>query len=92
MSLAIWSCSSTRGTIMINKVEIGMTQEDVRHLLGKPMYKSADVSGEEWGYRKQVGKITEPEEVLFIVLFDEQGKVIAYDSVKERPYFHRRQL
>ena len=46
-------------------------------------------SGEQWGYRKVVGEVIDAEEMLFVVTFDNDGKVVAYNSVKEFPS-HRR--
>ncbi len=85
MNLAFDSCIATRDTTKINKVEIGMTQSDIRHLLGNPLFKNADETGEQWGYRKVVGEIIDAEEMLFVVTFDNDGKVVAYNSVKEFP-------
>ena len=85
MTLAFDSCIATRDTTKINKVEMGMTQSDIRHLLGNPLFKNADETGEQWGYRKVVGEIIDAEEMLFVVTFDNDGKVVAYNSVKEFP-------
>ena len=85
MNLAFDSCIATRDTTKINKVEMGMTQSDIRHLLGNPLFKNADETGEQWGYRKVVGEIIDAEGMLFVVTFDNDGKVVAYNSVKEFP-------
>lgn len=85
MNLAFDSCIATRDTTKINKVEMGMTKSDIRHLLGNPLFKNADETGEQWGYRKVVGEIIDAEEMLFVVTFDNDGKVVAYNSVKEFP-------
>ncbi len=85
MNLAFDSCIATRDTTKINKVELGMTKSDIRHLLGNPLFKNADETGEQWGYRKVVGEIIDAEEMLFVVTFDNDGKVVAYNSVKEFP-------
>ena len=37
---------------------------------------------------KLVGEIAGPESMIFVVTFDNDGKVIAYNSVKEHPYYH----
>lgn len=89
MNLAFDSCITTRDTNKINKVELGMTKGDIQHLLGKPLFKNADETGEQWGYRKVVGEVIDAEEMLFVVTFDSEGKVVAYNSVKEFPP-HRR--
>ena len=83
VSLSFDSCIATRDTAKINKVELGMTKSDIQHLLGTPKLKNADENGEQWGYRKMVGEVIDAEEMLFIVTFDDDGKVIAYNSVKE---------
>lgn len=49
------------------------------------MFKNANEDIEEWGYRKTVGEIIDAEEMLFIVSFDSDGRVIGYQSVKEHP-------
>ena len=89
MSLAFDSCIATRDTTKINKVELGMTKSDIQHLLGTPLFKNADERGEEWGYRKVVGEVIDSEEMLFVVTFDNEGKVVSYNSIKEFPPHHR---
>ena len=76
------SCISTRDTVRLNKVELGMNKSDIQHLLGTPLFKNANEQGEKWGYRKYVGEITDSEEMYFIVRFDANDRVIAYQSVK----------
>ena len=49
MSQALISCVSTRSTSKINKIEIGMSKEDIRKLLGNPVYRIAWQDGEQWG-------------------------------------------
>ena len=85
MSVALDSCIATRDTTKINKVEMGMSKSDIQHLLGTPLFKNADEFGEQWGYRKVVGEVIDAEEMLFVVTFDNEGKVVAYNSVKEFP-------
>ena len=89
LNLGLNSCFATRDTNKINKVELGMNKSDIQHLLGKPLYKNADETGEQWGYRKVVGEVIDAEEMLFVVTFDNDGKVVSYNSVKEFPP-HRR--
>ena len=88
LNLGLDSCIATRDTTKINKVELGMNKSDIQHLLGKPLYKNADETGEQWGYRKVVGEVIDAEEMLFVVTFDNDGKVVAYNSVKEFPPHH----
>ena len=85
LNLGLDSCIATRDSTKISKVEMGMTKSDIQHLLGKPLFKNADETGEQWGYRKVVGEILDSEEMLFLVTFDNNGKVVAYNSVKEFP-------
>ena len=85
LNLGLDSCIATRDSTKINKVEMGMDKSDIQHLLGTPLFKNADESGEQWGYRKVVGEILDSEEMLFLVTFDNNGKVVAYNSVKEFP-------
>ena len=89
LNLGLDSCIATRDSTKINKVEMGMDKSDIQHLLGTPLFKNADETGEQWGYRKIVGEILDSEEMLFLVTFDNDGKVVAYNSVKEFPS-HRR--
>ena len=89
LALGFNSCIATRDTTKINKVEMGMSKSDIQHLLGIPLFKNADETGEQWGYRKVVGEIIYAEEMLFVVTFDNDGKVVSYNSVKEFPP-HRR--
>ena len=88
MSQALISCVSTRSTSKINKIEIGMSKEDIRKLLGNPVYRHAWQDGEQWGYHKQVGEIAGPEQVLLVVSFDGNGKVAQFETVKEFPRMH----
>lgn len=88
LSVSLSSCIATRDTVKINKVEMGMTKSDIQNLLGTPLFKNANESGEEWGYRKMVGEIAGPESMIFVVTFDNDGKVVAYNSVKDHPYYH----
>lgn len=81
-SIAMTSCGVTAATSKINKVELGMNKDNIKQLLGKPLFRNANETGEEWGYRKVVGDILQPEEMYFIVTFDANNKVIAYNSVK----------
>ena len=89
LNLGLDSCIATRDTTKINKVELGMDKGDIQHLLGKPLFKNADETGEQWGYRKVVGEVIDAEEMLFVVTFGNEGKVVAYNTVKEFPP-HRR--
>jgi len=88
LSVSLNSCISTRDTVKINKVEMGMTKSDIQNLLGSPLFKNANETGEEWGYRKLVGEIAGPESMIFVVTFDNDGKVVAYNSVKDYPHYH----
>ena len=85
LNLGLDSCIATRDSTKINKVEMGMDKSDIQHLLGTPLFKNADETGEQWGYRKVVGEILDSKEMLFLVTFDNDGKVVAYNSVKEFP-------
>ncbi len=88
LSVSLNSCVATRDTVKINKVEMGMTKSDIQNLLGTPLFKNANETGEEWGYRKLVGEIAGPESMIFVVTFNNDGKVVAYNSVKDHPYYH----
>ncbi len=87
-ALVMGSCGTTRDTERINSIEIGMTKDKVRKLLGLPKYRNACDEGEEWGYRKYVGKNVDIEEVLFVVTFDENEQVIGYETVQQFPRLH----
>ena len=82
VGMVITSCISTRDTVRLNKVELGMNKSDIQHLLGTPLFKNANEQGEKWGDRKYVGEITDSEEMYFIVKFDTNDRVIAYQSAK----------
>lgn len=82
MGMVTTSCIATRDTVRLNQVELGMDKSDIQHLLGTPLFKNANQQGEKWGYRKYVGEITDSEEMYFIVRFDTNDRVIAYQSVK----------
>ena len=82
MGMVSTGCMSTRDTVRLNQVELGMDKSDIEHLLGTPLFKNANQQGEKWGYRKYVGEITDSEEMYFIVRFDSKDRVIAYQSVK----------
>ena len=88
LSVSLNSCIATRDTVKINKVEMGMTKSDIQNLLGTPLFKNANETGEEWGYRKLVGEIAGPEQMIFVVTFNNDGKVVAYNSVKDHPRYH----
>ena len=81
MGMVSTGCMSTRDTVRLNQVELGMDKSDIQHLLGTPLFKNANQQGEKWGYRKYVGEITDSEEMYFIVRFDTKDRVIAYQSV-----------
>ena len=82
------SCIATRSTTKINKVEVGMTKTEVSKLLGTPMFKNGDTTGEQWGYRKMIGEVAGPEPVIFLVTFDNEGKVVGYETLKDHPHYH----
>lgn len=88
MSIATSSCIATRSTQQVNKVELGMTKSDIKKLLGTPEYKSANEIGEQWGYRKMLGEIAGPQERLFVVVFDHNGKVVEYNTIDDHRH-HR---
>jgi outer membrane protein assembly factor BamE (lipoprotein component of BamABCDE complex) len=88
MMILTTSCITTRSTTKINKVEVGMTKNEITELLGSPLFKNGDIKGEQWGYRKHIGEITDPEEVIFLVTFDENGEVASYDTIKEHGHRH----
>lgn len=81
-------CITTRSTRKINEIELGMTKEEIRTLFGKPVYRNAWQEGEEWGYHKQVGEISGPEQVLLIIYFDGEGEVSGFKTEKEYPRMH----
>ncbi|WP_407403131.1 outer membrane protein assembly factor BamE [Sodaliphilus sp.] len=81
MSITATSCIATRSTTQVAKVEVGMDKNDVRKLLGQPETKNGDLISEQWVYRKMLGEIAEPVETYFLVNFNADGKVIAYQSI-----------
>ena len=89
MGMATTSCVSTRDTVRINQVELGMDKSDIQKLLGTPLFKNANENGEKWGYRKYVGELADAEEMYFIVKFDANDRVTAYQSVKAPNRHHK---
>lgn len=87
-ALMMSSCVVTRSTTKINKVEVGMSKSEISKLLGTPIFKNGDTAGEQWGYRKMIGEVAGPEQVIFLVTFDSQGKVIGYETIKDHPHYH----
>lgn len=65
-----------------------MTKNEISKLLGMPIFKNGDTLGEQWGYRKMIGDVAGPEQVIFLVTFDNQGKVVGYETVKDHPHYH----
>ena len=47
MSMSLVVCITTSSTSKINKIEIGMAKEDIRKLLGNPVYRNAWEEGEQ---------------------------------------------
>lgn len=90
LSLTMTSCVTTLSTQRINRVEVGMTRENIRHLLGTPEFKNGNLDGEQWGYHLLVGEIAGPEERLFLVTFDANGRVVDYRTINDRPHHHMR--
>ena len=88
MSQALISCVSTRSTSKISRIELGMSKEDIRKLLGNPVYRHAWQDGEQWGYHKQVGEIAGPEQVLLVVSFDGNGRVAQLETMRDSPPIH----
>lgn len=86
--LSMTSCITTRSTTKINQIELGMTKEDIRSLLGTPVYRNAWQEGEQWGYHKQVGEIAGPEQVLLVISFDADGKVTEFETQRDFPHRH----
>ena len=82
--LIMTSCSTTTtsATRKIDKVEVGMSKQDIRKLLGTPIFKNADDMVEQWAYRKIIGDILQPEEAIFIVTFNSDGNVEEYRTMK----------
>lgn len=72
------SCSlTTSSTIM--KVQRGMSQEEVSHLLGKPDFRRFDNGSEQWEY--QSGGIA--TSCKFLIIEFRNGKVTSMDSYNE---------
>lgn len=80
------SCITTLSSSRINKVEVGMTKNEIAHLLGRPMSKNGYTLGEQWIYEKMIGEVAGPEEILFLVNFDDQGRVVGYQTLKNHPH------
>lgn len=85
-ALLLTSCMTTLSSTRINRVAVGMTKNEITHLLGKPMSKNGDTMGEQWIYQKMIGEVAGPEEILFLVNFDNQGRVVGYQTLKNHPH------
>ena len=47
-----------------------------------------DTMGEQWIYQKMIGEVAGPEEIQFLVNFDNQGRVVGFETLKNHPH-HR---
>ena len=90
-TLSLTSCVASRNMEKINRVETGMYKDDVRTLLGSPKFRNGNTYGEEWRYDKMVSSAEGPEIVEFIVVFNEQGRVVEYRTLrKPQMMMHRK--
>ncbi|MBW8039450.1 MAG: outer membrane protein assembly factor BamE [Planctomycetes bacterium] len=72
----------------LNKIEIGMSREQVREIMGKPRIREADKDQERWLYHTERSMVYTI--ALTPVVFNKDGKVIGWGrhfwSEKERKY------
>lgn len=88
-SILMTSCTATTSaTRKIDKVEIGMSKDNIRKLFGTPFYKRANETGEQWAYRKSVGDLMQPDFAIFVVTFSNTGTVTAFETMKPFDFDH----
>lgn len=81
--LAMTSCSSifySKGNIL-EKIETGMSPQEVTDLLGKPEYRRLDYGLEEWEFQKYLNAL-DKEPTVIIIRF-EDNQLVYMDSFKE---------
>lgn len=62
-------------------IERGMTKQQVREILGKPRIVSFDQDIDRWEYNKKEGGLLDPYYVRVIVDFDQNDRVVRYQSI-----------
>lgn len=84
MVLLLAGCATSRSVKQISRVEIGMSQKKVKRLLGAPEYRSATTENQQWGFkREQSDEVIGIDEVVFLVTFDNNGKVVAFRTMSD---------
>lgn len=63
----------------VMEVQKGMTQQEVRQLLGKPDYRRFEGDFEEWEFRRDKGTPLTPTPMTIIIQFVD-GEVISMDT------------
>lgn len=82
--LALFVFVMTASAKKDEKVERGMTKQQVSEIYGKPLTTSFDDAGECWEYVKTRGSLLSSYDVRITVFFDDEGKVVQYkEQVKE---------
>ncbi len=74
------TCSITAEAKDKKSIERGMTKQEVTAVLGKPLTTSFDENGETWEFVKSQGGLLNYHEVLLIVDFDHNGRVVRYEQ------------
>ena len=76
----------------VQKVQVGMTKEQVQYLLGTPVLQNP-FSTQTWYYvYLQQRSYQDPEQYTFIVNFDNKGKVLSTDLDKPLPDVEKQEV
>lgn len=77
---------SYKNAVSCTEVTVGMTQEQVRHLMGEPTGDDATGNGHTWSYLFGSATDTQPIKIMFDANGNVTGKECAPEaSGKERP-------
>ena len=81
LTLSLSSCSSWYSTVTdnIDRVQLNMTMDEVRHVMGRADYRSFDQNVETWEYRTRV--FDGDYDVVKIEFHD--GRVTSMNSFRE---------
>ncbi len=89
LSLFLSGCVVSRNVENLNKLEIGMTKDQVLSIMGKPQLREADAEMEWWSYQTRLPMYELKDSDLTPVAF-EDGKVIGWGknfwTTKEQKY------
>lgn len=72
---------------MVN-VRVGMTKEQILHLIGKPTYISQDANGDNWEY---VDRLQNQYDIHALITFEDE-RVVAFRTFETPKFMERAQL